>query len=142
VVCPGSGIITLISEARLAKGVFIHDSVKFLKDLTGDSMATHIVSWGGNDHTVSPVVSSTSSTSSIISIDPIIRHKRSAVQGTPASESSTKCMSSLSLEPSGNETSTSGRAYSTRADSTDDSFIRHHKYFFKDGNVTFLVRES
>jgi hypothetical protein len=121
---------------------------QFLKDLTaGDSMATHIVSWGGNDSdlTVSPVVSesSISSTSSIVSINSIIRHNHtitSAVQGTSASESSTKCMSSLSVEPSGNETST-GSTYS-RADPTDDSLIRHHKYFFKDGNVTFLVSGS
>ncbi|KAF8504682.1 hypothetical protein F5888DRAFT_774193 [Russula emetica] len=82
-------------------------------------MATH-VSWGCNDHTVSPAVSSISSTSSVVSIDSIIRH--------------------LSVEPSGNGTSTSvtGSTHS-RADSTNDSFIRHHKYFFKDGNVTFLV---
>ena len=101
-------------------------------------MATHIVSWGYNDP-VSSAVSSISSTSSIVSIDSesIIRHKHtatSAVQGTPASESSTKCVS-------GNETSTSASTYS-KADPTDGSFIRHHKYFFKDGNVTFLVSGS
>jgi hypothetical protein len=133
-----------------SKGVFIHDSVNFLKDLTYDSMATQrqstVFSLGGNDsdHTVSPVVSCISSTPSIVSIDSIIRHKHttsSAVQGIPASESSTKCMSSLSVESNGNETSISGSTYS-RADSTDDSFIRHHKYFFKDGNVTFLVSGS
>jgi len=27
-------------------------------------------------------------------------------------------------------------------DATDDSFIRHHKYFFEDGNVTFLVENT
>jgi hypothetical protein len=47
-------------------------------------------------------------------------------------------MSSLPVEPSGSETLISASTYE-RADSTDDSFIRHHKYFFKDGNVTFLV---
>ncbi|KAN0125696.1 hypothetical protein V8E52_000903 [Russula decolorans] len=47
-------------------------------------------------------------------------------------------MSSLSTEPSGNETSTSASTYPS-ADPAGDSFIRHHKYFFKDGNVTFLV---
>ena len=34
----------------------------------------------------------------------------------------------------GRETPTSGRT------TPDDSFIRHHEYFFNDGNVTFLVR--
>jgi len=28
------------------------------------------------------------------------------------------------------------------ADAAEGSFIRHHKYFFKDGNVTFLVRDT
>src|SRR6267154_282659 len=115
------------------------------------SMATNIVSesWGVNDsdHTTSPVassISSISSTSSIVSIDSIIRHKHtttSAVQRTHDSGSSPRCMSSPSVEPSGNKTLTSGSTYS-RADSSDESFIRHDKYFFKDGNVTFLVRES
>jgi hypothetical protein len=104
-------------------------------------MATHIVSWGGNDHIISPVISNTSS---IVSIDSILSHKRTtAVQGIPAPESSAKRMGSLSLsvEPSGSETSMSASTYA-RADSTNDSFIRHHKYFFKDGNVTFLVSGS
>ena len=101
-------------------------------------MATHIVSWGGSDHTISPDISRTSS-SSIVSIDSILPHKHTtAVQGAPASESSAKRMSSLSVEPSGSETLISASTYA-RADSADDSFIRHHKYFFKDGNVTFLV---
>jgi hypothetical protein len=103
------------------------------------SMTTHIVSWGGNDHIISPDISRTSS---IVSIDSILPHKRTtAVQGAPAPESSAKRMSSLSVEPSGSETLISASAYA-RADSTDDSFIRHQKYFFKDGNVTFLVRGS
>jgi hypothetical protein len=106
---------------------------------SSSSMATHIVSWGGNDHIISPVGSSTSS---IVSIDSILPHKRTTtVQGAPAAESSAKRMSSLSVEPSGSETLASASTYQ-RADSVDDSFIRHHKYFFKDGNVTFLVRGS
>ena len=35
----------------------------------------------------------------------------------------------------GRETPRSGRS------TPDDSFIRHREYFFKDGNVTFLVRD-
>jgi len=106
---------------------------------SSSSMATHTVSWGGNSHVISPV---SSSTSSIVPIDSILLHKRTtAVQGAPAPESSSRRMSSLSVEPSGSETLTSASTY-LRADSADDSFIRHHKYFFKDGNVTFLVRRS
>jgi hypothetical protein len=108
-------------------------------DLFSSSMAAHIVSWGGSDHITSPDVSRTSS---IVSIDSILPHKRTtAVQGAPAPESLAKRMSSLPVEPSGSETLISASTYE-RADSTDDSFIRHHKYFFKDGNVTFLVRGS
>jgi len=104
-------------------------------------MATHIVSWGGNEHLISPVPSSTPST---VSVDSVLSHERetsTTVQEAtgPAPESLAKRMSSLSVEPSGSETLISASTYA-RADSTDDSFIRHHKYFFKDGNVTFLVR--
>ncbi|KAF8504685.1 hypothetical protein F5888DRAFT_774304 [Russula emetica] len=99
-------------------------------------MATNIVSWGGNGHIISPIISSASS---IVSIDSVLPHKHTTtVQGASAPESSAKRMSSLSVEPSGSETLTSASTYQ-RADSTDDSFIRHHKYFFEDGNVTFLV---
>jgi hypothetical protein len=100
-----------------------------------------VVSWGGNEHVISPAPSSTPS---IVSIDSVLSHGRdtsSTVQETtgPASESSAKRMSSLLAEPSGSEKSTSASTYQ-RADTADDSFARHHKYFFKDGNVTFLVR--
>ena len=98
---------------------------------------THIVSWGRSEHVISPVPSSTPS---IVSVDSILSHEledSSIVQeatGGPARESLAKRMSSLFAEPSGNGAST--------ADTADDSFTRHHKYFFKDGNVTFLVRGS
>jgi hypothetical protein len=102
-------------------------------------MATHIVSWGGNEHVISPVPSSTPS---IVSVDPVLSHERetsSAVQEAtgPAPEFLAKQWSFLSAEP--RETSTSASTYQT-ADTADDSFTRHNKYFFKDGNVTFLVR--
>jgi hypothetical protein len=105
-------------------------------------MATHMVSWGGNEHVISPVPSSTPS---IVSVDSILSHEletSSIVQeatGGPSPESLAKRMSSLFAEPSGDGTSTSASTYQ-RADAADDSFTRHHKYFFKDGNVTFLVR--
>ena len=101
-------------------------------------MATHIVSWGGNDSIVSPVISSVPS---IVSIDFILPHKRtttSAFQGASGPESLAKRMSSLPVEPR-SEASTSASIYQS-ADLADEEFIRHHKYFFKDGNVTFLVR--
>jgi hypothetical protein len=40
----------------------------------------------------------------------------------------------------GSETSTPASTYSSADPAGDDSFIRHQTYFFKDGNVTFLVR--
>lgn len=104
-------------------------------------MVTHIVSWGANERTIFPVVSSTKP--SIVSIDsmlPCRRETSSIVQEAPhAAGSYAKHMSPLQIESSGRKTSTSSSTYS-RADACDDSFIRHHKYFFKDGNITFLVR--
>ena len=47
-------------------------------------------------------------------------------------------MSSALTEPSGSETTLTPATY-PRADAADASFVRHRKYFFKDGNVTFLV---
>jgi hypothetical protein len=108
-------------------------------------MATHIVSWGSNEHVISPLPS-TSSTPSIVSVDSVLsleRETSSNVQELeatgPAPESLAKRMSSLLAEPSGSETLTSASTHQ-RAGTADDSFTRHHKYFFKDGNVTFLVR--
>ena len=104
-------------------------------------MATHIVSWGDNEQISSPVVSSIKP--SIVSIDSMLPHRRetsSVVQEVPyAAGSYAKHMSPLLIESSGSETSTSASTCS-RVDAGDDSFIRHDKYFFKDGNVTFLVR--
>jgi hypothetical protein len=104
-------------------------------------MATHIVSWGGNEHVISPVPSSTPT---IASADSVLSHERetsSTVQEAtgPTRESLAKHMSPLLAEPNGSETLTSASTYQ-RADTADDSFTRHHEYFFKDGNVTFLVR--
>jgi hypothetical protein len=104
-------------------------------------MATHIVSWGGNEHVISPVSSSTPSIVSVDSVLSLERETSSTVQEAtgPAREPLAERMTSLFAEPSGSETLTSASAYQ-RADTADGSFTRHHKYFFKDGNVTFLVR--
>ena len=102
-------------------------------------MATHIASWGGNENAISP---DPSSTPSIVPIYSAFSHEcdtsstvREATK--PTHESFMRFMSFLLAEPSGSETST--RTHQ-RVDTADDSFTRHHKYFFKDGNVTFLVR--
>jgi hypothetical protein len=106
---------------------------KHLKHPLSYPMATHIVSWGGSNHIISPV---NSSKSSIISIDSI--QTSSAVREARVTESQAKHMSSVLIqtEPSGSETSASTYP---RVDAADASFERHQKYFFKDGNVTFLV---
>ena len=102
-------------------------------------MATRIVSWSGNEHTVSP---SLSKTPSMVSFDSTLSDNSETpdVQIAPhAAESRVKYASSQVIEPSGTRTCTSGIMYPGDS-TTDGSFVRHHKYFFKDGNVTFLVR--
>ena len=86
-----------------------------------------------------------SSTPSIVSVDSVLSHEcetSSTVQEAagPARDSLARRILSLLAEPNGNETSTSASTSQKRADTVDGSFTRHHKYFFKDGNVTFLVR--
>ena len=104
-------------------------------------MATHIVSWRGKEHITSPVGSSTNP--SIVFIDSMLQRTRetsSVVQEAPrVAGSHAKHMSLSPFDSSGSETSASASTYS-RAGAGDDSFIRHHKYFFEDGNLTFLVR--
>ena len=80
---------------------------------------------------------------SIVSVDSILQDKPDtspAVQGTPnAAQSRTTNMASQVIELSGTRTwmSTSTCPWTGTADGL---FVRHPKYFFKDGNVTFLVR--
>lgn len=81
-----------------------------------------------------------SSAPSIVSVDAILLDKSEtspSVQDAGAAESWVKRKDSLVIDPSGNRTSMS--VY-PRVDEVDRSFVRHHKYFFKDGNITFLVR--
>jgi len=64
-----------------------------------------------------------------------------AVQGAPhATNSQVKNTSYQVIEPSGSRARPSVSMY-PEADTAEGPFIRHHKYFFKDGNVTFLVRD-
>ena len=57
----------------------------------------------------------------------------SEAPGLPSAEFGTK-LTSLPVFSEGRKTPRGGHA------TPDDSFIRHDAYFFKDGNITFLVR--
>ena len=102
-------------------------------------MAMRIVSWVGNEHIVSP---NPLNTPSIVSVDSILQDKPvtfPAVQGTPnAAQSRTTNMASQLVEPSRTRTWTSTSTY-LGVDKADGQFVRHPKYFFKDGNIAFLV---
>jgi len=99
-------------------------------------MASCIVSWGNNEHIVSPNLSKTPS---IVSVDSILQDTSPAVQGTPhAAQSRAMNTASQVIEPSRTRAWTSISIY-PGADTANSSFIRHPKYFFKDGNVAFVV---
>ena len=105
-------------------------------------MATRIVSWSGDEHIVSPNLSKTPS---VISVDSILSDKSEASEGDQSAphmaESQPTDTAFQVIEPNGTTTSTSTTIYpGTDAADHDGSFMRHNKYFFKDGNVTFLVR--
>jgi len=107
-------------------------------------MATRIVSWSGDEHIISPNLSKTPS---VISVDSILSDKLEASlgdQGAPRmAKSHPTHTASQVIEPNGTRTSTSTTMYpgTDAAADHDGSFRRHNKYFFKDGNVTFLVRD-
>lgn len=103
-------------------------------------MATHIVSWAGDEHVISPAPSSTPS---IVSVDSVFSHERetsSTVQEANRPTHAKRLSLLLAEQREYLEKSTSASA-NQRVDTTDDLFTRHDKYFFKDGNVTFLVCE-
>ena len=67
---------------------------------------------------------------------------RPPVEGAapPATESQAKPTNFQLIEP--NESGASSSVGVSPGDNAaEDSFIRHPKYFFKDGNITFLVRD-
>ena len=102
-------------------------------------MATHMVSWSGDEHIISPNLSKTPS---VISVDSILSDKSEASlndQGAPRMADSQPTQRASKVVE---RTSTSTTIYSgTNAADHDGSFMRHNKYFFKDGNVIFLVRD-
>jgi len=104
-------------------------------------MASRIVSWSGDDHIVSPNLSKTPS---LISVDSILSDKSEASEGDQSAprmaESQPTHRAFQVIEPNGTTTSTSTTIGADAADH-GGSFMRHNKYFFKDGNVTFLVRD-
>ena len=99
-------------------------------------MAPHtLVTSGGDEHTVSPVLSSTPSFVSARSMLSDLPERSPGVQDMfRVAESQIQGVRSLVIELSGGTkpTSTYGEGSTL--------FIRHHKYFFPDGNTVFLVR--
>ncbi len=98
-------------------------------------MTPHIVSSGGDEHTVSPFLSSTTSFFSVRSILSDTPERSRGVQKPfRGPESQTKGVGSLVIGLNGG-----GKPTCTYLEA-NTSFIRHHKCFFQDGNSTFLVR--
>src|SRR6266702_4524870 len=105
-------------------------------------MAPRIVSWSDIEICISPIPN-LSSAASIISFDSTFSdtypsHSQmpptaSEAPGLPSAELGAKHTKLPGFSEEG-KTPTGGHA------TTDDSFIRHDAYFFKDGNVTFIVR--
>jgi hypothetical protein len=102
-------------------------------------MTPHIVTSVGDEHAVSPATSSTPSFVSARSVLSDTAERSPGIQETfLAAESQAKSMDSLVIELSG---STKPQVSTTNPEG-NASFIRHHKYFFPDGNITFLVRST
>ena len=106
-------------------------------------MTTRIVFWGSKEKIVSPRLLKTPSMVSFDSLLSVNPETPPAVQGAShATESQVKHTSPQAIGPSasGSRACSSVSVY-PGADTAKGSFIRHHKYFFRDGNVTFLVRD-
>ncbi|KAH9175002.1 hypothetical protein EDB89DRAFT_430094 [Lactarius sanguifluus] len=102
-------------------------------------MAPHIVSWSDSEICMSPVLSSAVSIVSFDSTfsDTYPSHLQmsptaSEAPGLPSAEFEAQ-HASLPGFPEEGKTPRSGHT------TPDDSFIQHDAYFFKDGNVTFLI---
>ncbi|KAH9006218.1 hypothetical protein EDB86DRAFT_697166 [Lactarius hatsudake] len=102
-------------------------------------MTPHIVSWSDNEISISPVLSSAAS---IISFDSIFSdtypsHSR---MSPTASRAPGLHIADVGAEHTNFFRFSEGRQIPGGGHATpDDSFVRHDSYFFKDGNVTFLV---
>ena len=99
-----------------------------------------IVSRGNNVKTVAHKLSETPPMISFNSLLPKNLETRLAVEVLHATQFQAKHTSSQVIEPSKSRASSSVSVY-PGADVAECSFMRHHKYFFKDRNIIFLVRE-
>jgi hypothetical protein len=106
----------------------VHVSVSLSSYLHIMAPHTGITTWSlaGSDHVISPAGSSAPS---IVAVDSILSDTHKKSQGTLQTTESP--IRSQAIESLGN---------SGKYPGVDDSFIRHPKYFFADGNITFLVR--
>ena len=96
-------------------------------------MAPHITTWEDSEYVISPVGSSTPS---IVSVESILSNLPEDINEDPhVTESRIKCMGPQVTKLPGNRSSVGMNS------GTNDSFNRHPKYFFMDGNITFLVRD-
>ena len=104
-------------------------------------MATRVISWGSKAEIVSPRLSKTPFMISFDSLNYDNLGTRPTNEGAPhATRSQVKHMRSQVIAPSGSRAPSSVSVY-PGAGAAEGSFIRHNKYFFNDGNVTFLVRD-
>ena len=96
-------------------------------------MAPRIVSWSDREISTSPVLSSAASIISFDSTlsDPVLNH--ASAPRLPSDKFGARCSNLPEFLDEG-RTPRGGHA------TLDDSFVRHDAYYFKDGNVTFLVR--
>jgi len=104
-------------------------------------MTPRIVSWGGNEDSISPVISSAGSITPVVSSESFTLRSIHEISNYPC-EASRADLTGPGARPAsflGMESGESETPAGTLRQS-DDSFIRHNKYFFKDGNITFLVR--
>jgi len=85
----------------------------------------HIISWGDDERSASPV---STTTASLVSIESITSDTPSTVPQTRATLKSMSFPVFL------------GKRESGAHPENDDPFTRHDKYYFNDGNITFLVR--
>lgn len=90
-------------------------------------MAPHITVWEDSDYAISSIGSTSPS---IASFDSILSE-------APKKIPSIQCMDPEAIDPIGHRQSIG--TY-TGADEHDVPFIRHPNYYFRDGNITFLVR--
>ena len=106
-------------------------------------MANRIVSWSGDEHR--DIVSPNLSKRPVTSFDSIFSDKSEVFPGDRGPrmvELHPTHTASQAIEPNGTRTLTSTTMYpETDAANHDGSFMRHEKYFFKDGNISFLVRD-